>query len=60
MNKPTGRLKFAYETICDLEDEIKELEKNMCIYAREEMGEIDFDSDKDVIKYFADFAAKHD
>jgi len=39
---------------------IKELEKNMCIYAREEMGGIDFDGDKDVIKYFADFAARHD
>ena len=48
------------EHIHHLNVEIEELKKNMCIYAREEMGEIDFDSDKDVIKYFADFAAKHD
>jgi len=39
---------------------IKELEKNICIYAREEMGEIDFIDDKGVLKYFADFAARHD
>jgi len=39
---------------------IKELEKNMCVYAREEMGEIDFIDDKDVLKYFADFAASHE
>ena len=39
---------------------IKERERNMCIYAREEMGEIDFDNDKGVLKYFKDFAASHD
>lgn len=43
-----------------LETEIANLRKNMCIYAREEMGGIDFDSDKDVIEYFASFAAHHE
>ena len=38
---------------------IRELEKNICIYAREELGEMDFDSDKEALKYFSDFAAKH-
>ena len=60
MAAPTGKLKYAYETIYAMEAKIKSLEKNMCIYAREEMGDIDFDSDKDVIKYFADFAAAHE
>jgi len=60
MKAPTGKLKYAYQTIANMESIIKELEKNMCIYAREEMGDIDFDSDKDVIKYFANFAANHD
>ena len=29
MNKPTGRLKFAYETIYALEDEIKALQDQL-------------------------------
>lgn len=39
---------------------IIELEKNMCIYARENIGEIDFDSDEDALTYFANFAENHD
>ena len=35
---------------------IKELEKHICIYARENIGWIDFDSDKQALQYFADFA----
>lgn len=46
--------------IDDKNERIKELEKNMCIYAREEMRGIDFGSDKDVIEYFSDFAANHE
>ena len=60
MAAPTGKLKFAYETIATMRARIEELEKDMCIYAREELGHIDFDSDKEAIKYFSDFAAKHD
>ena len=43
-----------------LEKRVLELEKNMCIYAREELGDKDFDSDKEAIQYFADFAANNE
>ena len=47
-------------TIYNQAKKIKELEKSMCIYAREEMGDMNFDSDKEVIEYFAEFAASHE
>lgn len=46
--------------IFHLEREVEVLKRNMCIYAREELGFIDFDGDKDCIKFFSDFAKKHD
>lgn len=38
---------------------IKELEKQMCVYAREHITGIDFYSDDCVLGYFADEAEKH-
>ena len=35
---------------------MKELYKYICIYARENIDWIDFDSDKQALQYFADFA----
>ncbi len=56
MNKPTGKLKFAYDTIARMEGRIKELESHICIYARENIDWVDFDSDQQALQYFADFA----
>jgi len=42
------------------ESRIKELEKSICIYAREEMGHQYFDCDKEVLKYFKDFSESFD
>ena len=39
---------------------IDELERNMIIYARENFTGIDFGSDDDVLRYFADFAENHE
>ena len=36
MNKPTGKLKFAYETIARLDAENERLREALCAYQREE------------------------
>jgi len=48
-----AQIKAAYDAII-------ELEKNMCIYARENIGDIEFEDDEDALKYFADVAASFD
>ncbi len=51
-----ANIKTIYTYIKQQNKKIKELEDNMCIYARENIGDIDFDSDEEVIKYFANVA----
>jgi hypothetical protein len=36
-----------------------DLEENMCVYAREELSDMNFESDQDVLDYFATFNNKN-
>jgi hypothetical protein len=43
----------------ELVKEIASLKENMCVYAREELSYMDYESDQDVLDYFATFNNKN-
>ncbi len=51
-NSPSARLEKALSTISTQSQRIKELESAMCIFAREELGNMCFESDREAIDYF--------
>lgn len=46
------------KTIESLADEIIQLNKAICIYCREELGNMNFESDEEAINYFKSFIAE--
>ena len=42
------------------EKEMKDLQKAICVYAREELGNMCFETDQEVVDYFLDYSAEND
>ena len=53
-------MEFDFSDCFAMLHKYEELKKNVCIYARENMKGFDFNSDEDVIGYFAENADKFD
>ena len=50
------RAKYREELVRPFQETILELRKAICVFAREELGNMNFETDQEVIDYFLEFA----